>query len=94
MVREAQVKRRRSEDKGWLTRAWDWIDARDIDKHAVSLGVFYGTIKITEWAVSYANAAAALGRSGLETAAVIGSVVAPYMALQGAAIKFYFDARQ
>jgi glycine cleavage system protein P-like pyridoxal-binding family len=83
--------RRRSEDKGWITRAWDWIDDRDIDKHAVSLGIFYGTIRITSWAMAYAHDA--IGRSGLEVAAVIAAVLAPYMALQGAALKFYFEAR-
>jgi hypothetical protein len=94
MVRETEIKRRRAEDRGWLTRAWDWIDARDIDKHALSIGIFYGTVKITEWAISYAQAAAALGRPGLDTAAVLGAVTAPYMALQAMALKWYFDSRQ
>lgn len=83
--------RRRSEDQGWLTRWWDWIDERDIDKHALSLGIFYGTIKVTHWAMEYASAFTL--KSGIEVAAVIAAVTAPYMALQAAAISFYFKAR-
>ena len=84
--------RRRSEDTGWITRAWDWIDARDIDKHFVSLAILGGTIRISEWAMTYASAET--DKSGLEVAAVIAAVTAPYMALQAAAIGFYFRARQ
>ena len=76
---------------GWLTKLWDWIDARDIDKHLVSLIILGGTFKVTGWAMDYAWIY--VEKPGLELAAVIGSVVAPYMALQGAAIKFYFDVR-
>lgn len=84
--------RRRSEDAGWLTRWWDWVDERDIDKHAVSLAILYGTVKVTHWAMGYASAVT--DKSGIEVAAVIAAVAAPYMALQAAAINFYFRARQ
>lgn len=83
--------RRRSEDTGWITRLWDWIDERDIDKHALSLGIFFGTIRITQWAMGYASAVT--DKSGIEVAAVIAAVSAPYMALQAAALAFYFKAR-
>lgn len=83
--------RRRADDRGWLTRGWDWIDSRDIDKHLLSLGIFYGTIKITSWAMSYASAFTT--KNGVEVAAVIAAVMAPYMALQAAAVRFYFDSR-
>lgn len=83
--------RDRSSDRGWLTRVWDWIDERNIDKHAVSMGIFYGTVKITTWAMAYASAET--DKSGIEVAAVIAAVAAPYMALQAAALKFYFEAR-
>ena len=75
----------------WLTRWWDWIDARQIDRHALSMGIFYGTARLTEWAMAFA--ASAHERPGMEVAAIIAAVTAPYMALQAAAIKFYFDAR-
>lgn len=82
--------RRRSEDKGWLTRSWDWVDERDIDKHIVSLAILYGTIVVTNWAMRFAETGA---RPGIEIAAIIAAVSAPYMALQAAAISFYFKSR-
>ena len=82
--------RRRSEDTGMLTRAWDWIDERDIDKHIVSLAVLAGTVKVTTWAMGFATGSP---RPGLEVAAIIAAVSGPFMALQAAAIKFYFEAR-
>lgn len=91
------IERRRAEDKGalcWLaqraSQAWDWIDARDIDKHAVSLAILWGTVKVTSWAMRFAEHG---DRPGLEVAAIIGAVSAPYMALQAAALAFYFKAR-
>lgn len=77
---------------GWLTRLWDWVDARDVDKHIVSIVIIFGTFKITQWAMDYAEIYAE--KPGLEVAAIIAAVLAPYMALQAAAIKFYFEARQ
>lgn len=88
----------RATDKGWLclvalrcSQFWDWIDKRRVDQHALSLGIFYGTIKLTSWAMGYA--ALESDKTGLEVAAVIGAVTAPYMALQAAAIGFYFRGR-
>lgn len=74
----------------WLTRFWDWVDARDIDKHVVSIAVMYGTVSLTIWAQKFAMEGE---RPGLEVAAIIAAVCAPYMALQAAALKWYFDAR-
>ena len=74
-----------------MTQWWDWIDKRDIDKHMLTFGIFWGTVKLTEWAMVFANANPT--RSGVEVAAVIAAVTAPYMALQAAAIKFYFESR-
>lgn len=74
----------------WFTRFWDWIDARDIDKHIMSVIIMYGTWEISRWAMLFATMAE---RPGLEVAAIIGAVIAPYMALQAAALKWYFDAR-
>lgn len=93
--------RRATDQRGWravtcwlamrASDAWEWIDKRDIDKHLVSLAVLYGTVKITGWAMHFAEHG---DRPGLEVAAIIGAVSAPYMALQAAAIAFYFRARQ
>ncbi len=75
----------------YASRLWDWIDQRQIDKHALSLGIFWGTMKLTEWAMAFASANS--NRAGIEVAAVIAAVTAPYMALQAAAIKYYFESR-
>lgn len=75
----------------WFGLLWDWIDKRDIDKHALSLGVFYGTVTVTKWAMLFA--ASHPTRAGVEIAAIIAAVCAPYMALQAAALKYYFESR-
>ncbi len=74
-----------------IRRIWDWVDQRQIDKHALSMGIFWGTVKLTEWAMAFASANPS--RAGIEVAAVIAAVTAPYMALQAAAIKYYFESR-
>lgn len=75
-----------------LGRFWDFIDKRNIDKHTLSISVMLGTYTIVHWAMGYAAANA--DKPGLDTAAVIAAVNAPYMALQAAAISFYFKARR
>tara|TARA_R110000868_G_C10592522_1_gene739725 strand:+ start:374 stop:664 length:291 start_codon:yes stop_codon:yes gene_type:complete len=92
------ISHRRASDVSWTCRCaqrasevWDWIDKRDIDKHIVSIGIFYGTIRVLDWAMTFAIDHDWMG--GLEMAAVIAAVLAPYMALQGAAIKWYFESR-
>lgn len=91
----------RAEDKGvacWLamrcSQLWDWVDKRQIDKHIVSIVILYGTWVVTRWAMAFANEVNLSERNGIESAALIAAVTAPYMALQAAAIGFYFKARQ
>lgn len=99
------LERRRIEDQNltgwravtcWLAQRasefWDWVDKRDLDKHVVSIAIMYGTVKVTDWAMDFA--ATHGEKSGIEAAAIIAAVAAPYMALQAAAIAFYFRARQ
>ena len=88
----------RATDKDFLCRValrasplWDWVDKRQIDRHAVSLAILYGTVKVLQWAMGFAAEHPDI--DGLHMAAIMGAVTAPYMALQGAAIKFYFEAR-
>ena len=69
---------------------WDWIDKRDIDKHVASVAILIGTGLVTTWAMGYAETAE---RPGLEVAAIIAAVLAPYMALQAGALAWYFKAR-
>ncbi len=74
-----------------FTRLWDWIDSRDIDKHFVSIAILIGTWRLVDWAMAYV--ASRTGTSGADIALVVGAVTGPYMALQAAAIKWYFEAR-
>ncbi len=74
-----------------LTRFWDWVDERQIDKHAVSLVILAGTWRLTNWAIDYV--AANPIHSGADIALVVAAVTGPYMVLQAAAIGFYFSSR-
>lgn len=89
---------KRETDKGFLClvalragQFWEFIDRRQIDAYAVSLIILWGTIRITEWAMAFVDAHPDI--DGLKAAAVIGSIMGPWSLLQGAAIKFLFDAR-
>lgn len=90
--------RQRATDQGFLCvialragQFWDFVDKRNIDKFVVSAIVLFGTIKITEWAIHFVDLHP--DKPGLEVAAIIGAVLVPWSALQGAAIKFFFDSR-
>jgi hypothetical protein len=87
------IEQRRSTDTwfGWLTRIWDWIDKRDIDKHVVSIFVLLKTYDVTHWAMTFANEHH--DKSGVEIGATIVAVLGPYSLLQAAVIKWYFEAR-
>lgn len=74
-----------------VERFWTWIDDRQIDAHIVAVFIMWGTLKITDWAMRYAETA---DRPGLEVAAVIGAVMVPWGALQAAVVKWYFEARK
>jgi hypothetical protein len=73
------------------SEAWDWFDKRQIFERFVALAILFGTVKITAWAMNYAEMHTE--KTGIEAAAIIAAVLAPYMALQGAAIAFMFRAR-
>lgn len=78
------------EKQSRLKRFWDWVDDRDIDKHVASWIIFSGTVQIVQWAMHFANTA---DRPGIEVAAIVAAVCGPYMALQAAALKWYFNVR-
>lgn len=95
---DRKVERRRVyDDAPFLCRVarvgshwWDWFDRRKIFERIISVAILYGTIKITAWAMNFAEHG---DRPGIEVAAIIAAVVAPYMALQGAAIAFLLKAK-
>lgn len=73
-----------------LSEFWDWVDRRQIDAHAISALTMFGTIKLSLWAMAFAEHS---NRPGLEVAAIIAAIGTPWAALQAAVIKFVFDAR-
>jgi len=91
------IPQQRAEDKGWarsiaqtVSHVWDWVDKRQIDVTAVSVTILYGSFKILLWSLEYATHA---NRPGLEVAAIIAAVAGPWSLMQGAALKFIFEAR-
>lgn len=76
---------------GPLTLMWDWFDKRDIDKHAMSWAVFYGTAWILWWATHFVQTHP--DKPGLEVAAIIAAVMVPWTPLQAAVVNWYFRAR-
>lgn len=75
----------------WLTRIWNFIDERDIDKHIVCLAIFYGSFRVMRWSFEFAQKLDT--QPGLEVAAIIGSITVPLTVILPFALKFYFNAR-
>lgn len=89
----SESQQRRADDRGVLCRAariaslgWDWIDKRQIFERFISLCILYGTVKVTTWAMEFAEMHGE--KTGSDAAVIIAAVAAPYMALQAAAIAF------
>jgi len=100
MTQELHAFRRRGADRGWLcwvalrmADMWDWVDKRDIDKHAITGFGLYLAAKATFWGMDFANLAIAAKVPGLEIAAIIASVTAIVSMMAGVIVKFHFNAR-
>jgi hypothetical protein len=87
------MEQRRSTDVWFstLTKFWDWIDSRDIDKHVVTAVILLNTLTVTKWAMHYATTFS--DKSGTDIGLVLIAVLGPFSLLQGAAIKWFYDAR-
>jgi hypothetical protein len=77
---------------------WEWFDRRDVDKHIVVLLVMVATYRITQWGMdSYRDwiAAAATGHmvSGVEAAALVAAVMAPWAYIVQGVVAWYFKTR-
>ena len=90
---------RRADDRGWLcliahraSQGWNWFDRRQIDSQMVALAVLYLTFDLAGWAMAFADHHPDM--DGLKMAAIIAAVLGPWTVLQGAVVKFYFDARK
>lgn len=88
----------RATDRGALCRVaricslgWDWFEKRQIFERAISVAILYGTISIVHWAMDFAVSHGE--RSGVDAAAIIAAVGAPYLALQSVAAAFLLKGK-
>lgn len=89
---------RRSGDGGIMcviarraSQLWDFIDARDIDKHAMAWATFYMTFFIMNWSLNFVWVYP--DKPGLEVAAILGALLATWSPVQAVVIKWYFESR-
>lgn len=79
-----------------LRAFWLWFDESNMDLWLVSVFILFGTWRLTNWAMDFANGAhekATSEMSSVGIAAVIAAVTGPYAALQAAALAFLFKVR-
>lgn len=98
MAEETLQDRRRRTDGGWLchlalrtSQLWDFVDRRQADAHLITVFTLWVSYNITTWAMHFA---AHGERPGIEVAAIIGAIAGPWALLQGAIVKFVFEARK
>ena len=74
---------------------FEWADRRNFI--SVRSGVLYVTVwmtwRVTEWAFALTSAWMNSGKTGIETAAVVAAVTAPFTALQVFAFKTYMESK-
>ena len=74
-----------------LSQLWQFIDDRDIDKHAMAWAVFYVTLELLHWTLNFVWVYPE--KPGLEVAAIVGAIMATWTPVQAIVIKWYFEAR-
>ena len=89
---------RRDTDKGfWCSAAirfsqlWDFIDARDIDKHLMAWATFAATCYVGYWCTEFVWAHP--DKPGLEVGAIVGALLLPWTPMQAKVIQWYFESR-
>lgn len=77
-----------------MNRFLAWCDRRNfISVRSIVLGItIWMTWRVTVWAISFSNLWLLADKDGLQTAAVVAAITAPFAALQGFAFKFYVDS--
>jgi hypothetical protein len=75
----------------WLARVWDFIDSRDIDKHAMAWLIAWCGWDLTRWAMSFAEHHPKM--AGSDVALVVAAVGVPYGIFAGAVVKWYFERK-
>ena len=75
-----------------LVAFWDWVDRRQLDAWGVLIFSLVMTVRVLEWGIDFADSHPDM--DGLKTAAIITAIVAPWVTMQAALVKFHFDARR
>lgn len=78
-----------------MERFLAWADRRNfISIRAATLGItVWMTWRVTVWAFSITQLWILSDKSGIETAAVVAAITAPFAALQAFAFKTYLEAK-
>lgn len=70
---------------------WDFIDKRDIDKHAMVWFITGISAYMVFWIFEFIWENP---KSGVDIGVIVAAIMVPWTPVQAAAIKWYFDARQ
>ena len=73
------------------SQLWDFIDQRDIDKHAMAWAVFGITCYLLQWTLNFVWVYP--DKPGLEVAAIVGAIMATWTPVQAKVIQWYFASR-
>jgi len=75
-----------------LAALWDWVDQRDIDKHALAIATFWYTIYLIDWVLEYVFTNPT--KSGVEVGLVVAAILLPWTPVQGYVFKWYFERKE
>lgn len=91
--------KKRASDRGawcWIAQRlsdiWNFIDARDIDKHAMAWAVFAVTCYQIFWVMEFVWDHPE--KPGLEVGAIVAALMLPWTPVQAAVISWYFNSRK
>lgn len=74
----------------YMSLFWDFVDKRDIEKHAMAWAIVLATIKFGFWTMDFARYSE---RPGMDIAAIIGAIWLPWSGVQAMVVRWYFTAR-
>lgn len=76
-----------------VSKFLDFLDNRAVFRRLAFVVVLVGTVRITAWAIEFAQLWLASNKSGADVGIVIAAVTGPFTALQTMVIKFYNEDR-
>jgi len=73
------------------SQLWNFIDDRDIDKHAMAWAVFGITCYLMQWVLNFVWVYPE--KSGIEVCLIVAAVMLPWTPVQAKVIQWYFESR-